>query len=336
MKKKLENLLSILIIMLILPLLVTIFMQKLELESLLDGQNAQAVAQGNTEDRDNNKGQNNSESRDSNQEQNNSESRDSGQEQTDSGAALSEIEQTLPRIVANEINVNAEPEAVRAQCVIARTNCVLAEESGNAMPEALSLDELTRLWGQDKFNEMYQKLEKYVQDTQNQVLEYEGKTINAEYHAVSSGQTRNIAEAVGEGDMPYLSDVVCKEDISAKGYLGVYYFSKKEFYEQCGIPEEFEQVQIGERDAAGYVLSIKLGENEMTGEEFREKFELPSPYFSIQEEGKKIRIVTKGIGHGYGLSQNTAQKLAEEGKTYVEILNYFFQGTELVTLTPET
>ena len=159
MKKKLENLLSILIIMLILPLLVTIFMQKLELESLLDGQNAQAVAQGNTEDKDNNKGQNNSESRDSNQEQNNSESRDSSQEQTDSGAALSEIEQTLPRIVANEINVNAEPEAVRAQCVIARTNCVLAEESGNAMPEALSLDELTRLWGQDKFNEMYQKLE---------------------------------------------------------------------------------------------------------------------------------------------------------------------------------
>lgn len=136
--------------------------------------------------------------------------------------------------------------------------------------------------------------------------------------------------------MPYLSGVVCKEDISAKGYLGVYYFSKKEFYEQCGIPEEFEQVQIGERDAAGYVLSIKLGENEMTGEEFREKFELPSSYFSIQEEGKKIRIVTKGIGHGYGLSQNTAQKLAEEGKTYAEILNYFFQGTELVTLTPET
>ncbi len=314
MKKKLENLLSILIIMLILPLLVTIFMQKLELESLLDGQNAQAVALGNTEDKDNN----------------------NNKGQTGSNTVLSEIEQTLPRILANEINVNAEPEAVRAQCVIARTNCVLAEESGNAMPEALSLDELTRLWGQDKFNEMYQKLEKYVQDTQNQVLEYEGKTINAEYHAVSSGQTRNIAEAVGEGDMPYLSNVVCKEDISAKGYLGVYFFSKKEFYEQCGIPEEFEQVQIGERDAAGYVLSIKLGENEMTGEEFREKFELPSSYFSIQEEGKKIRIVTKGIGHGYGLSQNTAQKLAEEGKTYVEILNYFFQGTELVTLTSET
>lgn len=343
MKKKLENLLSILIIMLTLPLLVTIFMQKLELENLLDGQNAQTVAPSNTKSGNSkepsnteagkDKEQDNNETQDNNKEQNDNEDQDNNSKAGDT--ALTEIEQTLPCILANEINVNAEPEAIRAQCVVARTNCVLAEETGNAMPEALSLDELTRLWGRDKFNEMYQKFEKYVEDTQNQVLEYEGKTINAEYHAVSSGQTRDISESVGEGEMPYLSGVVCKEDISAKGYLGVYYFSKKEFYGRCGIPEKFEEVQIGERDAAGYVLNIKLGENEMTGEAFRELFELPSAYFSIQEEGRKIRIVTKGIGHGYGLSQNKAQKLAEEGKTYAEILNYFFQGTELVTLTPD-
>lgn len=294
MKKKLENLLSILIILLILPLLVTIFMQKLELEKLLGAQQT-----GGTEK----------------------------EEKTE----WEEIEEQLPRIVANEINVSAEPEAVKAQCVIARTNCYLSKETGNPLPEGLALDEMTRLWGQDKFNEMYQQLEQYVQETQYQVLQYEGKVINAEYHAVSCGQTRTISEAIEEGNMPYLTSVSCKEDISAKGYLGVYDFSKEEFWEKCETATDLSEVEIKERDSAGYVLSVQLGEREITGEEFRSLFGLPSSCFSIQEEGKKINIITKGIGHGYGLSQNKAEKLAEEGKTYEEILSYFFIGAEVKT-----
>ncbi|MGN0352073.1 MAG: SpoIID/LytB domain-containing protein [Roseburia sp.] len=294
MKKKLENLLSILIIMLILPLLVTIFMQKLELEKLLGAQEA-------------------------------------GKKEKEEKTETEEIEEQLPGILANEISVSAEPEAIKAQCVIARTNCYLAKEAGNPLPEGLSLDEMTRLWGKDKFNERYQQLEQYVQETQNQILEYQGKVINAEYHAVSSGQTRTISEVVGEGEMPYLSSVSCKEDISAKGYLGVYDFEKKGFFQTCETASDLSEVEILERDSAGYVLKIKVGTRELTGEEFRTLFELPSSYFSIQEEGKKIRIITKGIGHGYGLSQNKAEKLAEEGKTYEEILNYFFAGTEIVT-----
>lgn len=297
MKKKLENLLSTLIILLILPLLVTIFMQKLELEKLLGEQETGRQEEEKTKEE--------------------------------------EIEEQLPGIVANEISVGAEAEAIKAQCVIARTNCYLAKETGNPFPEGLSLDEMTRLWGQDKFNEMYQKLEQYIKETQNQILQYEGEVINAEYHALSSGQTRTIAEVVGEGEMPYLSSVSCKEDISAKGYLGVHDFEKKEFFQTCETASDLSQVEIMERDSSGYVLKIKLGDKEITGEEFRTRFGLPSSYFSIQEEGKKIRIITKGIGHGYGLSQNKAEKLAEEGKTYEEILSYFFSGTEIVTTSIE-
>jgi stage II sporulation protein D len=46
-------------------------------------------------------------------------------------------------------------------------------------------------------------------------------------------------------------------------------------------------------------------------------------------EPGKIRIVTKGHGHGFGLSQYTAQKMAEKGEDYRNILQYFFPGTEL-------
>ena len=42
-----------------------------------------------------------------------------------------------------------------------------------------------------------------------------------------------------------------------------------------------------------------------------------------------MRITTRGVGHGLGMSQYTAGKMAEEGSTFEEILIYFFPGTAL-------
>lgn len=41
------------------------------------------------------------------------------------------------------------------------------------------------------------------------------------------------------------------------------------------------------------------------------------------------RITTRGVGHGIGLSQNTANRMAEEGKQADEILQFFFEGCEI-------
>ena len=36
-----------------------------------------------------------------------------------------------------------------------------------------------------------------------------------------------------------------------------------------------------------------------------------------------------GYGHGVGMSQNGAKGMADSGKTYMEILNYFYNEVEL-------
>lgn len=62
---------------------------------------------------------------------------------------------------------------------------------------------------------------------------------------------------------------------------------------------------------------------------------LPSAFIAIQEDGtakdgsKLFRIWGGGYGHGAGMSQNGAQGMAKEGKTYQEILNFFYEGAEL-------
>ena len=67
----------------------------------------------------------------------------------------------------------------------------------------------------------------------------------------------------------------------------------------------------------------------MTGEEFRNCLNLNSACFYLKEVEGKVRIVTKGLGHGLGLSQYGANELAKEGKTYREILQYYYKDSSI-------
>ena len=59
------------------------------------------------------------------------------------------------------------------------------------------------------------------------------------------------------------------------------------------------------------------------------KLKLRSNYFSINQNGTKVTIATKGFGHGVGMSQYGALGMAKEGYTYDKILKYYYQGTEI-------
>ena len=45
----------------------------------------------------------------------------------------------------------------------------------------------------------------------------------------------------------------------------------------------------------------------------------------------EIRVVTKGLGHGLGVSLFGANELAANGYQYKDILKYFYDGIEFVT-----
>ena len=62
---------------------------------------------------------------------------------------------------------------------------------------------------------------------------------------------------------------------------------------------------------------------------------LPSGYFYMDmlyefDQCEGYLIHGGGYGHGCGLSQNGAMKMAEMGKSYDEILAYFFSDSNIV------
>lgn len=56
---------------------------------------------------------------------------------------------------------------------------------------------------------------------------------------------------------------------------------------------------------------------------------LPSAFFSIAKNAGNYIIKGGGYGHGIGMSQNGANEMAKVGKTYNEILQFFYPGTKV-------
>jgi len=74
-----------------------------------------------------------------------------------------------------------------------------------------------------------------------------------------------------------------------------------------------------------------MGAKEVTGRDVREVLGLRSAAFSIEiVEGEGVIFTTYGHGHGVGMSQHGANVMAQNGHSYLEILNHFYQSIELI------
>ena len=99
------------------------------------------------------------------------------------------------------------------------------------------------------------------------------------------------------------------------------------------VTMEDMDAEVKECDTAGYVLSVQVGKEEVSGEEFRTNYHLASSCFTLQKYNGKLRITTRGVGHGLGMSQNTANQMAKNGREYEEILEEFFEDTDMKEVT---
>jgi stage II sporulation protein D len=63
--------------------------------------------------------------------------------------------------------------------------------------------------------------------------------------------------------------------------------------------------------------------------DLRMKFKLKSTWFSCHLEGDKVVLHGKGFGHGVGLCQEGAMKMAKLGYNYEQILQFYFTDVQL-------
>lgn len=249
--------------------------------------------------------------------------------------------------VAAEMPVSWPDEALKAQAIAAHSYLLYCRDH-SAQPEQgwLSVDPARRqgcltepvlrsYWG-TAYDANYTRLSALVDQVTTKVLYYEDAPAGTSYFAISNGRTE-ASENVWGAPLPYLVPVDSATDQTAENFTYTITLTADQMQAALtetlglapdGTPPErwFGQPTL---TASGYVASIPLWGQSVTGPALRRSLGLRSACFSIEWGDGNFTVTTQGYGHGVGLSQWGAKALAEQGASCQEILAHYFPHTEL-------
>lgn len=258
-------------------------------------------------------------------------------------------------VLAAEMPVTYEVEALKAQAVAAFSYTVYRMEGELARPGLipehkgayvctdyrhckgyLSKEDALKKWGQAWFDKYWGKIESAVSAVENAVLTYEGMPINAVFHSISSGATEYAVDVWG-ADIPYLVSVQSQQDMDAPDYQTTRSFTDTQFADILrnasssvsfsGDPAGW--IGLSENTQAGGIKQLVIGGTAFKGTDLRELFGLRSSNFALAYQNGTFVFTVKGYGHGVGMSQYGANELAKKGKTWKEILQWYYTGVEV-------
>ncbi|MGD6816566.1 stage II sporulation protein D [Metabacillus sp. 84] len=255
------------------------------------------------------------------------------------------LEEYVFGVVASEMPADFEEEALKAQALAARTVIVkqLTAGTGIATPAGSKAnvtdtvihqvyknkEELKRIWGSD-YSWRAEKVQTAVSGTAGQILTYEDKPITASFFSTSNGYTEN-SEDYWANALPYLRSVKSPWDEESPKYYNQQIFPVAEFEKKLGVKltSAGSVGKVTERTSSNRVAKVEIGGKTLTGRDVRSKLALKSTDFTWTLKDGNVVIQTKGYGHGVGMSQYGANFMAMDGKSYKEIVSYYYNGTTL-------
>lgn len=260
------------------------------------------------------------------------------------------VAEYLRCVARGEMPAAFEPEALKAQAVAERTYLYyrMAAAPKDAHPNAdvctdpgcctawLSEEDARAKWG-DRFDQYESKIDQAVADTDGQVVLYDGAPIMAVFHSSSAGATAGSGD-VWAAELPYLVSVKTPESPdSVPNYYSVNTFTAEEF--RGVFQKAHPEAKLSGNTAdwmkdevltdTGRVASVTVGGVSVTGKELRSLYHLRSTAFTIEAAEDSITFRVTGYGHGVGMSQYGANALAKEGKTWQDILKWYYTGVTI-------
>ncbi len=258
------------------------------------------------------------------------------------------LEQYVRGVLAAEMPIDFELEALKAQAIAARTYIVkrVIDQDFSNVPvrEAwvtdtvqhqayLTNEAILSKWGRGSSAAEVNiaKLTEAVEQTRGQIITYGNQPILAAFFSTSNGYTENSEEYWIE-ELPYLRSVSSpwEEKLSPKFETTVA-FPAREFINKLNLPTGTTKLtyKILEKSAGQRIKKIRIAGVTFTGREVRDLLGLASTQFELETDGKQIIVTSKGNGHGVGMSQWGAQGMALAGSTAEEIIRHYYSGTEI-------
>lgn len=282
------------------------------------------------------------------------------QVEEEKGSFFYDPEELLPRMVLSVLPVSYEemfqPELLKTLFVLCRTNLwnyweqqgkkeMICLQLGTSPLPILSEADYRQICEQQIPKNHRNDILEAQKATKGIILSFQGEVIEAPFFFLSSGRTRSAKELFPSESYPYLNARECKTDMQHQDYLQQNMWQSGEFYQKLmglligkdSALQLLETQQLTwsdftvEKTIDGYVKYIEYQPEHIRvdANAFQEEFSLASPCILVEERNQTVVIETKGVGHGFGLSICYAATLAQEKKTYEEILFYFYENVAL-------
>lgn len=260
------------------------------------------------------------------------------------------LEEYIAGVVAAEMPVSFDIEAIKAQAVAARTYyfskrlspCKNAEKGEicdmTHCQVYMNKDERKSKWNSETAEQDWEKIIEAVEATKDEVLVYDNSIVEYPlFFSTSWGKTEDASE-VFANDIEYLKSKDSPGEEDARKYKSSVEIDISKFvntlnkaYPNAKLKstEISSQVTIKSRTDAGAVKEISIGDVSISGIDFRKILNLNSTNFTLEFKNNSVIINCTGYGHGVGMSQYGANAMGKDGKKYDEILKHYYSEVEI-------
>ncbi len=244
-------------------------------------------------------------------------------------------------VVASEYGFS-EIEGVKAQAVLARTYA--ARSAAPRRPYDLDDDQRSQVYrGAGVVTPTSARGEA---ETRGQILTYRGAPAEAVYSSSSGGHTADNEAVWGTTPVPYLRGVPDPYDAGAPDHSWRTTADAARVHGALSRRNggQVSGVYVTESTREGRAVRVHLvgaRQETVSGSDFRTIVNgslgwrtVRSTKFRVSLQGGQYVFDGGGFGHGVGMSQYGARGQARAGRSYTEILAFYFQGTDVTGAGP--
>ncbi len=253
---------------------------------------------------------------------------------------LVDINNYLAGVVESEGGPGRELEYYKVQALMSRTYALKYKE--RHIKEGFDLCDRVHCQAYHHMLKYTPSIDSAVQQTKGIVMmDEKGELLDSYFHANCGGQTSE-PEIVWNKAVPYLNsfkDTFCiytkqatwEKRVSQSKWQNFLIYKYNYPYTDSlygGLIFTFTQPQ-----RLAFFQNPALG---IPLRDLREEFDLKSTYFNCYPEGSDVVIRGRGFGHGVGLCQEGAMKMAKYGYNYLQIAQYYFPNVFFKNISNES